>query len=223
MSDDSGYSGGGSYDAPNYSSTPPHGEHGGGTAPPPAQHDTAQHDTQHLITHERAAQEADRQYLETPGWAAPQRPLARGVSYGDPYPRSQQPVQQPAYAQFNTDRAMPQYIAPPLPDNPERNGLGLASIIVAVIGLVFALVPFTGFIALCCGLTAFALGLAGISRVRKHKATNKKTAIFGTILGLVAVIGGTAGIVMVFNAADQLSNDLDCISNAQTSAQMERC
>jgi len=115
----------------------------------------------------------------------------------------------------------------PAPVNPEKNGMGLASLILGIVGLLFCLMPITGFIGFILGIIGLALGLAGISRCRKNKATNKKTAISGTILSALAVIFGIVGIVMFFTAVDQIGTDLqdysDCISEAENLDEMNLC
>nr|WP_296779081.1 DUF4190 domain-containing protein [Rhodococcus sp. (in: high G+C Gram-positive bacteria)] len=116
-----------------------------------------------------------------------------------------------------------QYGYPQQPINPEKNGLGLASLILAIVGLVFGIIPFTGFICLILGIVGLALGFAGLSRVRKNKATNKKTAISGIVVSVLAIALGIWGITIVFGAVDDLDDGLNCISEAETAAQIEAC
>jgi hypothetical protein len=97
--------------------------------------------------------------------------------------------------------------APPPP--PPRNGLGLAAAIVGPIGILFGLVPFTGFIAVICGAVALGLGASGYSRYRRHQATNGKTAGFGLIAAVLALALGVWGIVIVFQATDKLVDTLN--------------
>jgi hypothetical protein len=89
-----------------------------------------------------------------------------------------------------------------------RNGLGLAAAIIAPIGILFGLVPLTGFIAVICALVAIPLALVGWSRVRRGRATNGKTAMIGLLLGAGALALGVWGITIVFGAVDQLAEDL---------------
>jgi hypothetical protein len=89
-----------------------------------------------------------------------------------------------------------------------RNGLGLAAAIVAPIGILFGLVPLTGFIAVICALVAIPLALVGRSRVCRGRATNGKTAMTGLVLGAGALALGVWGITVVFGAVDQLAEDL---------------
>lgn len=156
------------------------------------------------------------QFPQYPGGAAPQGGQSMPPTYGQ---MPQQPMPQ-GYGQ--------------MPGNPERNGLGLAALILGIVGLLFCLVPLTGFIGLILGVTGLALGLAGLGRVRKAQASNKGVAISGIALSALAIVGGIAGIVIVFTAVDQLGDDLNqistdldsyskCIEKADTLDEMNAC
>ncbi|MBP2370238.1 DUF4352 domain-containing protein [Pseudonocardia parietis] len=90
-----------------------------------------------------------------------------------------------------------------------RNGFGITALVLALIGLVFGLIPFTGFIALILGALAVLFGLLGWARTRRGTANNPKMSAVGTALGAIAVALGIWGIVIVFQATDQLVQDLD--------------
>lgn len=89
-----------------------------------------------------------------------------------------------------------------------RNGFGLAAAIIAPVGVLFGLVPLTGFLAVICALVAIPLALVGWSRVRRGRATNGNTAMTGLVLGAGALALGVWGITVVFGAMDQLAEDL---------------
>ncbi|MFC5061119.1 DUF4190 domain-containing protein [Actinomycetospora atypica] len=101
--------------------------------------------------------------------------------------------------------------APP-PPPPPRNAFGIAALCLALVGLVFGLVPFTGFLAVILGLLALVFGMLGFGRVQQRLATNKKMTIAGAGLGVVALALGIWGIVIVFQATNTLTNDLNNIS-----------
>lgn len=86
-----------------------------------------------------------------------------------------------------------------------RNGFGIAALVLAVIGLVFGLMPFTGFIALILGLVAVLFGLLGWSRIRLGVATNRRMTMIGAVLGIGSAALGAWGIV--FGAVDKLGKD----------------
>lgn len=124
---------------------------------------------------------------------------ARGRAAGDPHGLAHRP--DPGYS------AHPHVRTAPRPASP-RNGLGLAAVIIAPIGILFGFIPLTGFIAVICALVAIPLALAAGSRVRKGAATNGKTAMSGLLLGVGALALGIWGITIVFGAVDQLADDL---------------
>ncbi|GGM73503.1 hypothetical protein GCM10012275_50220 [Longimycelium tulufanense] len=90
------------------------------------------------------------------------------------------------------------------PQAPPRNGLGIASLILGLIGLVLALTPLTGWLAIIAGVTGLILGLAGRARVRRGHATNSKVALSGVILSALAIVVGILGMVLFFKAVDEL-------------------
>ncbi|GAA2797458.1 MmpS family transport accessory protein [Saccharopolyspora taberi] len=92
-----------------------------------------------------------------------------------------------------------------------RNGFGIAALVLALIGLVFGIIPLTGFVALILGALAVLFGLLGVARTRKGVATNKIMSWVGTGLGGLAAVVGIWGMVIVFQAAGELVRDLDRI------------
>lgn len=105
----------------------------------------------------------------------------------------------PSYPQEKT-YAQPMY-AP-------RNGLGITALCLGIVGILFGLVPFTGFIAFGLGAIGVILGLVGFSRARKRVATNPKMAVAGIVLSVGALALGVWGMVIVFTGLNQLSQDL---------------
>lgn len=99
-----------------------------------------------------------------------------------------------------------------------RNGLGIAALCLGIVGVLFGLVPFTGFVAFGLGAVGIVLGLVGFSRARKRVATNLKTAISGTVLSTIAIALGIWGMVIVFTGLNQLAIDLNNIPSASAPA-----
>jgi len=101
--------------------------------------------------------------------------------------------------------------APPEP----KNGLALTALIMGIVGLLFCLVPITGMaVGGPLSIVAIILGGVGISRANKGRATNKKTAVWGLVLGLLCFVAATADAVIVVTALNHVSNCLDATSNA---------
>jgi hypothetical protein len=67
------------------------------------------------------------------------------------------------------------------------NTLGSFSLAMGVVALVFSFVPVAGeFVAAPSALLAIGLGLAGLARVEKGRATNGGQALAGSLLGLLS-------------------------------------
>ncbi|MFG2567662.1 DUF4190 domain-containing protein [Streptomyces sp. NPDC048567] len=102
---------------------------------------------------------------------------------------------------------------------PARNGLGIAALILGLIGAVSGLIPFLFWLAGILGTIALILGLVGRGRAKRGEATNKKMATFGTVLALIALIMSVVGAVITFKAVDNAVNDLNkAVSDTKTSA-----
>ncbi|PFG40537.1 hypothetical protein ATJ97_3067 [Georgenia soli] len=69
-----------------------------------------------------------------------------------------------------------------------RNGMGLAALIVAVISLVIAWVPFLGLLGGLGGLVAVVLGAVALGRANRGEATNRGTAIAAIVIGVIAIL-----------------------------------
>ncbi|NEC65681.1 DUF4190 domain-containing protein [Streptomyces sp. SID9727] len=120
-----------------------------------------------------------------------------------PYPQPQQPYG-PAHA-------------PGL--RPARNGLGIAALILGLIGAVSGLIPLLFWLAGILGTIALILGLVGRGRAKRGEATNKNMATFGTLLALIALIMSVVGAVITFKAVDDAVDDLNkAVSDTAASA-----
>jgi hypothetical protein len=88
-----------------------------------------------------------------------------------------------------------------------RNGAGRAALVCGLIALVCAIGFFlvlTVPVAILLGLAAIVLGIMGRSRVRRGIATNRGSATFGIVTGLLSLLilaGLVVGGVAVVNAS----------------------
>ena len=107
----------------------------------------------------------------------------------------------------------PQHYGPyyPAPQPSPRNGFGITALCLAVPGLLFGLVPLTGFIAVILGVLAMIFGCVGWGRAQRGVATNKAMSITGTVLGAVAITAGIIGIAIVVQAVDDFDKDMQQI------------
>ncbi|OBB01707.1 DUF4190 domain-containing protein [Mycobacteriaceae bacterium 1482268.1] len=134
----------------------------------------------------------------------------------------QQPPQYPQYPQYPPPPQGGAYPGsyPPPPPQPysgytpppiaPKNGLGIASLVVAIV----ALISVVGGIVL--GIVAVILGFLGWQRARRGEATNGGIAIAGIVLGILSIIEAVVVIVLsvwVFNEVGG-TDYMDCLSRA---------
>jgi hypothetical protein len=94
-----------------------------------------------------------------------------------------------------------------------KNGLGIASLVIAIIALIFVWSVLGGVIG---GIVAVVLGIAGRGRVKRGEANNGGVAIAGIALGLLAVVVGLAFIALWAGFWQYVggADYVDCIQNA---------
>jgi hypothetical protein len=80
-----------------------------------------------------------------------------------------------------------------------KNGFGIAALALSLIGLLFCLMPITGFIGLGLGLLGFLFAALGLGRVRRGVATNKGMSIAALVLSVLAIVGGFIAMKMFFD------------------------
>ena len=111
------------------------------------------------------------------------------------------PPQQPYYGGYQ-----------PPPTGP-KNGLGIAALVLAIVGLVFCWSVFGGVVL---GVIAVILGIVGFGRAKRGQATNTGVAIAGVVLGALAVIVSLAFIPIWMGVFSEVGGTdyLDCVSRA---------
>ena len=87
-------------------------------------------------------------------------------------------------------------------------GLGIAALVLGIVGTLFGLIPLTGFIAIICGVLALILGLLGVRRA-KASGTGKGPPRAGWLLGIAALVLGVIGLVIVTQAVNDLDDCFD--------------
>ncbi|MEU9760642.1 DUF4190 domain-containing protein [Streptomyces sp. NPDC047987] len=102
---------------------------------------------------------------------------------------------------------------------PARNGLGIAALVLGVIGAVSGLIPFLFWLAGILGVIGLILGLAGRGRAKRGEATNKGVATFGAVLGLVSLVLAVVGAVITFKAVGDAVDEINkTVSDTAASA-----
>ncbi|MGE0216222.1 DUF4190 domain-containing protein [Mycolicibacterium sp.] len=134
-----------------------------------------------------------------------------------------EPPPPPQYGAYpgNYPPPPPQYGGyPPPPQAGPKNGLGIASLVVAIISL------FSVFGGVVLGVVAIILGFLGRGRVKRGEATNGGVAIAGIVLGALSILVSIAAIgVMVWGFNEVGGTDyVDCVTRAGNDQQaMQDC
>jgi Domain of unknown function (DUF4190) len=89
----------------------------------------------------------------------------------------------------------PPHYGPP-PPMQLKNGLGISSLVLAIIGLLSVWVPVVNIVSIVLGLFAIVIGFVGRGRVKRGTANNGGVAIAGIVLGALAIIVGVAFIAL---------------------------
>ncbi len=112
---------------------------------------------------------------------------------------------------------------PPYPP-PAKNGLGTASLVVAIISL------FTVFGGVVLGVVAVILGFLGRGRVQRGEANNGGIAVAGIVLGAVSIVVSIVAIVIMAVVGWSVFKDvggteyIDCLNQAGSDqTAVERC
>lgn len=103
------------------------------------------------------------------------------------------------------------------------NGLAVAALVTGIVGLVLALIPLLFFVGWGLGITAFVLGLVARSKAKKPGIGRKTMATWGVVLGLLSFGMGSVGYSVIAGAADELNQTANCLDQADTLAQIDRC
>jgi hypothetical protein len=102
----------------------------------------------------------------------------------------------------------PPPFAPPPPPYPGTfivaatpgNGVGVASGVLGIVGLVLSFIPVLDFIGVVLAILAVILGAVGIQRANAANGAGKGMAVTGLVCGLVALAIGLLFIAVVFSA-----------------------
>jgi uncharacterized membrane protein YjgN (DUF898 family) len=95
-----------------------------------------------------------------------------------------------------------------------QNGLGIASLVIAIIALMTVWSVTGGIIF---GSVAVAIGFAARGRVKRGEATNHRVTVTGIVLGIVSIVVGLIFIAVwaaILIAGIRNHNYTDCIQRA---------
>jgi hypothetical protein len=104
-----------------------------------------------------------------------------------------------------------------------KNGLGIAALVLAIIGLVLCWTVAGGVLL---GFAAIIIGFVARGRVRRGQATNGGMAVAGIVLGCLAIIVALVFIPIWYGMFKDVggSDYVDCVSKAgQDGAAIQKC
>jgi len=112
------------------------------------------------------------------------------------------------------------YAAPVTP----KNGLGVTSLVLAIVGLLACVFVVTGWVGVIFGLVAVILGFIGRGRVKRGQANNGGVAMAGIILGFLAILAGIAVTVILVIGFNTIGGDelVGCLDKAGSDAQKQQ-
>jgi hypothetical protein len=119
----------------------------------------------------------------------------------------------------------PYYSYPPTPVE-TKNGLGIASLVIAIIGLLSVWVPIVNIVSIVLGLIAVVIGFLGRGRVKRRIANNGGVAVAGIVLGALAIVVGLAFIALWTTVWRDVGGGdyIDCMQKAGSDQlQQQRC
>ncbi|WP_066944457.1 DUF4190 domain-containing protein [Microtetraspora fusca] len=90
-----------------------------------------------------------------------------------------------------------------------RNGLGVAALVLSIVGALSGLIPLLFWLAGTLGLLAVIFGFVGRSRASKGTASNGGVALSGAIVGLAALGRASWGLVITVNATKDAVTAID--------------
>jgi len=122
----------------------------------------------------------------------------------------------------------PQYGYPGYPPPPVelKNGLGIASLVLAIIGLLSVWVPIVNVVSMVLGLVAVVVGFFARARVKRGVANNGGIAVAGIVLGALAIIVGLAFIALWTTIWKDVGGGdyIDCMQKAgPDQSEQQRC
>jgi hypothetical protein len=109
----------------------------------------------------------------------------------------------------------PQHIVTPATP---RNGVGLASLIIAIVALALCWIPIVGYASVILGVIGVVLAIVGLVNVRRGIAANPVVTILGGVLSIAALILPWVFLAVFMNAVEERFDEAtaysDCIEKA---------
>jgi hypothetical protein len=137
--------------------------------------------------------------------AQPQQPYQQQPQQ---QPYQQQPQQQP-YQQGPTDQAgaWPAAGSQQASSAQPSNGIAVAALVIGIISLLIAWIPFVGLLGGLGGALAIIFGFIGRGKVKKQGAPSKGAATAGIVLGAVSLVLSIIATAAIFVFGQQFFGD----------------
>jgi hypothetical protein len=135
-----------------------------------------------------------------------------------------QPQSQP-YSGYPQPPSQP-YSSYPQPGSAPKNGLGITSLVLAILGLLSSWIAFLNFGSIVVGLIAVVIGIVARGRVKRGIANNGGVAIAGIVLGALAIIVSVAFIALYMFVWKEVggSDYMSCMQQAGSDpTQQQQC
>ncbi|MER7518011.1 DUF4190 domain-containing protein [Streptomyces sp. NPDC126499] len=108
--------------------------------------------------------------------------------------------------------------APQPPYAQPQNGLGVAALVLGIVGVLFGILPFLFWLGAILGVLAVVFGIIGAGRAGKGLATNKGMAVTGAVLGGVALVASLAWLIVIATAVTDVAKEIEKETGAKGSA-----
>ena len=122
------------------------------------------------------------------------------------------PPGQPPGAGYPAPPPMP-YATQSPPAVAPRNGLGMAALVIAIVGLLLC---FTIVGGVLLGIAAVVMGFMGRGRVKQGEANNGGVALAGVVLGFLSIVAGLVFIPIYYYLVSETGfvDFYDCMTKA---------
>lgn len=108
-------------------------------------------------------------------------------------------------------------------DRPQpKNGLAIPALVLGILAVVFFWTVVGGILL---GVLALVFGILGMRRARRNGAPHRGFSVAGAVLGALALVGSLLLVVVGASllGSDEFKNLQECVQQADTQAEMDKC
>lgn len=104
------------------------------------------------------------------------------------------------------------------------NGMGIAALVLGILALLGAWIPFVNIISMLMAIAGIVLGVMALKKVKRGEATNRGMALTGLILSVVALV---LSLIVTVWAGNLIGSNIDQIENCAdpnlTAEEQQQC